>query len=429
MLYDRWLKVADAFRDETALLDVASGRRWTFGEIRSIVEGAEPLSGPVAVAEGRSPDFVLTVLKGWRFGLPVCPVEHGWSTRCGFDVPPGVAHMKSTSATGGNERWVAFTGAQLEADADNIVATMGLRRDMPNVGVISLAHSYGFSSLVTPLLLHGIPLYLAPSPMPESMRAVASLAPAVTLPAVPALWRTWLQVGAIPTNVRLAISAGAALPLRVEHDAYERFGLKIHNFYGSTECGGVAYDATAVPRSNPELAGAPMRNVRLSITESGCLRVEGSAVGERYWPEPGENLRGGVFVTSDLCDLDRHSDSVFIRGRADDMINVAGRKASPFVIESQIARHPRVKDCLVFGVPSREPGRGEDVVACVVIEGGGAEEQGLRNFLLGLVPSWQMPRDWLFADSIPVNQRGKTPRAEWRERVLASRQASQVPHP
>ena len=426
MLYDRWLEVADAFRGETALLEVASGRRWTFGELRSIVEAAEPPSDPAVVAEGRSADFILAVLKGWRFRLPVCPVEHGQSPSCGFAVPPGVAHMKSTSATGGKERWVAFTGAQLKADADNIVATMGLRRDMPNVGVISLAHSYGFSSLVTPLLLHGIPLYLAPSPMPESMRAIASLAPAVTLPAVPALWRTWLQVGAIPANARLAISAGAALPLRVEHEVFERFGLKIHNFYGSTECGGIAYDATAVPRSNPELAGSPMRNVRLSLTDSGCLRVEGTAVGERYWPDPGENLSGGTFITSDLCDLD--GDSVLIRGRADDMINVAGRKASPFVIESHLARHPAVKDCLVFGVPSREPGRGEDVVACVVIEGGSDEEQGLRDFLLGLVPPWQMPRDWLFVDSIPINQRGKTPRAEWRERVLASRQASRRPH-
>jgi long-chain acyl-CoA synthetase len=41
---------------------------------------------------------------------------------------------------------------------------MGLRPDWPNLGVISLAYSYGFSNLVLPLLLHGIPLFLAPSP-------------------------------------------------------------------------------------------------------------------------------------------------------------------------------------------------------------------------------------------------------------------------
>ena len=54
----------------------------------------------------------------------------------------------------GNPRAILFTVSQLMADATNIVDTMGLRADWPNLGVISLAHSYGFSNLITPLLLH-----------------------------------------------------------------------------------------------------------------------------------------------------------------------------------------------------------------------------------------------------------------------------------
>ena len=50
---------------------------------------------------------------------------------------------------------------------------MGLRADWPNLGVISLAHSYGFSNLILPLLLHGIPLILAPAPLPEIIRRAA----------------------------------------------------------------------------------------------------------------------------------------------------------------------------------------------------------------------------------------------------------------
>ncbi len=79
-----------------------------------------------------------------------------------------------TSATGGAPRMVAFTGEELVADADNIVATMGLRPDWPNLGVISLAHSYGFSNLVLPLLLHGIPLILVDAPLPETVRQAAT---------------------------------------------------------------------------------------------------------------------------------------------------------------------------------------------------------------------------------------------------------------
>ena len=102
-----------------------------------------------------------------------------------------IVHLKPTSATTGGARFVAFTAEQLAADAENIVATMGLRPDWPNLGVISLAHSYGFSNLVLPLLLHGIPLILAPAPLPEIIRRAAETETFLTLPAVPAMWRAW----------------------------------------------------------------------------------------------------------------------------------------------------------------------------------------------------------------------------------------------
>ena len=45
--------------------------------------------------------------------------------------------------------------------------------------------------------------------------------------------------------------------------------VKLHNFYGSTECGGIAYDADNAPRSVDAFAGAPMRNVSLSTNSDG----------------------------------------------------------------------------------------------------------------------------------------------------------------
>jgi len=122
---------------------------------------------------------------------------------------------------------VAFAAEQLAADPENIVATMGLRPDWPNLGVISLAHSYGFSNLVLHSCCTGIPLFLGPSPLPEALRrAAAEAGGPITLAAVPALWRAWLEAGAIPPNVRLAISAGAPLPLDLERAVYARHGLR-----------------------------------------------------------------------------------------------------------------------------------------------------------------------------------------------------------
>ena len=45
-------------------------------------------------------------------------------------------------------------------------------------------------------------------------------------------------------HLRLCISAGAPLPARVGEAFSARFGLKVHTFYGSSECGGIGYDAS-----------------------------------------------------------------------------------------------------------------------------------------------------------------------------------------
>lgn len=420
MLYELWRKVAAARRDELALRDAASGRSWTFGEVFAAAEGA-PVSNPacfngMAFPQGHTPDFLLGVLAGWREGRIVCPLEAG-------QLPPSVplppapcVHLKMTSATTGPARMVAFTGEQLAADAENIVATMGLRPDWPNLGVISMAHSYGFSNLVLPLLLHGVPLIICPSPLPEVVRRAAAGFAALTLPAVPALWRAWHDANALPPNVRLAISAGAPLLATFEQAVFAARGLKIHNFYGSTECGGIAYDASAAPRTQDACIGAPMQGVSLAVNELGCLEVRSRAVGETYWPESSPNLSGGVFQTSDLAEL--ADGQVFLRGRAGDLINVAGRKVWPAVIEAELAQHPAVSACLVFGTPDPAGDRNDLIVACVVAKSVLTGE-ALRTFLLETLPAWQIPRAWLFVESLAGNQLGKISRMEWRRKFQA----------
>jgi acyl-CoA synthetase (AMP-forming)/AMP-acid ligase II len=335
-------------------------------------------------------------------------------------VPKRIVHLKTTSASTGAARLVAFTAEQLMADATNIVETMGLCAEWPNLGLISLAHSYGFSNLVLPLLLHGIPLVLAGTALPEAVRSAADQFKHVTVAGVPALWRTWFDAGAITPSVRLAISAGAPLPLELEQAVFERYGVKIHNFYGSSECGGIAYDASGSPRSDAACVGAPMRHVDVRIAKDGCVEVRGAAVGEMYWPKPSSNLAGGVFKTSDLGEF--RDGRIYLRGRAGDQINVAGRKVLPEAIESALSRHPQVSACLVFGVPAMDAERGEAIVACVA---GPAElsAETLKQFAISNLPAWQVPREWWFVDSIESNHRGKLSRAEWRKRFLESRPA------
>jgi long-chain acyl-CoA synthetase len=412
MLYDRWREIAREFAGETALRDLPSGRAWTFAQLGAEAErsAAKP---PIVFPRGNTPEFVIAVLQAWQSGSVVCPIEPEQSPPQFRPPPAPIAHVKITSATSGAPKLVAFTAEQLAADAENIVATMGLRRDWPNLAFISLAHSYGFSNLITPLLLHGIPLVLGGPPLPEIVRRALSDSP-ITLAAVPALWRVWHEADALTPNVRLAISAGAPLPLAIERDVFAQRGLKIHNFYGASECGGIAYDASDAPRADAACAGAPMRNVSLNVNSSGCLEVRGANVAETYWPQPTEALGGGVYRTSDLVEL--KDGSVFLRGRAADVINVAARKVAPETIERALETHSAVRGCLVFGVPVDEE-RGETIIA-VIESAAEANAQALRQFLLERLESWQVPREFWFVESLGANARGKISRADWRQRFL-----------
>jgi acyl-coenzyme A synthetase/AMP-(fatty) acid ligase len=422
MLYERWQKVAQAGRNEIALHDLASGQSWTFEELSREAEAPLPGKPAMVYPQGHGAEFIFTVLRAWRSNAVVCPLEPHKQPSAVSCLPPPCCHLKTTPATTGAPRAVAFTEEQLAADADNIVATMGLRPDWPNLGVISLAYSYGFSNLVLPLLLHGIPLFLAPSPLPVVLRSAAPPCD-LTLAGVPALWRAWHEAGAILHNVRLAISAGAPLPLPLERGVFEEHGLKIHNFYGSTECGGITYDATATPRTDGASVGRPLKNVRVSIAPDGVLSVRSRAVGETYWPEPEDTLGEGRFQTCDYAEL--KDGEICLRGRNNDHINVAGRKVSPATIEQALREHEAVNECLVFGVPSIDADRIDLIVACVATDRRSTTEE-LKQFLLQKLPSWQVPREWWFVKSLGTNGDGKPSRAQWRRDFLENRAKQSV---
>ncbi|MBM3881873.1 MAG: long-chain fatty acid--CoA ligase [Verrucomicrobia bacterium] len=411
MLYDRWRQIVAQHRAERALCELASGRQWTFGELDRATDAPSASGSDLAYPRGHTAEFVLGVVRAWRSGRVVCPLEPDQAPPTVPRPPPGCVHLKITSATGGQPRAVAFTAAQLAADAANVVATMGLRPDWPNLGVISLAHSYGFSNLVTPLLLHGIPLILAPAPLPEVLRCALAAEPALTVPAVPALWRTWLEARVIHPHLQLAISAGAPLPSTLERAMFLEHGLKVHNFYGSTECGGIAYDNSPAPRADETCVGTPLLNVTVAVNELGCLEVRSPAVGQTYWPEPDRDLANGCFHTSDLAELE--GDRVCLRGRYGDVINVAGRKVSPDLIERALGGHPEVRSCVVFGAPAAHAERGEVIVAAVAAAPT-TNPRALQQHLLERLPAWQVPRAWWFVDDIAPNVRGKTSRAQWR---------------
>lgn len=422
MLHERWLETLNACAGRIAIAGPRGGV--TFAELGRLAESGPRCSRGEIVAvsaAGGMAEFAAGVIRCWRDGAVLVPCESqppDLSPHRG--LPPGIAHVKLTSGSTGEPRFVLFREEQLLADLDHIWETMGFDAGSRNLAVISPAHSYGFSHLVLPLLLRGMPLHEAADPLPGTMReCLRSTGPDYFLPAVPAMWRAWHLAGVLKNApITRAMSAGAPLPLELEREIFTGAGLKVHNFLGASECGGIAYDRGEIPREDAAFVGEPLRGVAVETADDGCLLVRSAAAGECYWPPAagrGEMLGGGVFKTSDIAEIT--DGKVRLLGRRSDAIHVAGRKVSPAEVEAAILACPQVRHCVVFGVPSRDAARQEEVAACVSAAGGIGEPELAAMAGERLAP-WQMPRHWWLNDELQADERGKTPRSVWRQRFL-----------
>jgi acetyl-CoA synthetase len=99
----------------------------------------------------------------------------------------------------------------------------------------------------------------------------------------------------------------------------------------------------------------------------------------------------------------------FLHGRADDALNVAGRKVGPAEVEGAAIEHEAINRAAAVGVPDDTTGTA--VVLYVVVEGDFAESDALRAEIRDLVGEDLgkpfRPREVLFVDEFPKTQSGK----------------------
>jgi acyl-CoA synthetase (AMP-forming)/AMP-acid ligase II len=322
---------------------------------------------------------------------------------------PECEFLKLTSGTTSRPRAIRFTAGQLAADCDNICETMGIGESDLNFGVIPFSHSYGFSNLITPLLCRGVPLVASEDRMPRAILEDLERAGATVFPGMPLFFEKLAGMEGAPAlpALRLCVSAGAPLPARVGEAFSARFSRKVHTFYGSSECGGIGYDAGGERVYEEGFVGRAMRNVEIApLEEGGRIAVRSAAVGDGYYPDPDPEVLGsGRFVPADLVRMGERG--MYLVGRATDVINIAGRKLNPAEVEARLALCPGVRQVVVFGVASVL--RNEEAVACV---SGCAEPDAVLRYARTVLSGWQVPKDVWLVDEVPVNERGKVSRRD-----------------
>ena len=297
-----------------------------------------------------------------------------------------------------------------------------------------LFFSYGFGGGVTFPLWAGATIVLCDElPSPEmSFRMIEKFRPTVYF-AVPTLYGRQLQaLEAGPrdlSSIRVAASAGEALPAPIFHKWREQTGVSILDGIGSTEVLHI-FISNRHDDIKPGTSGRPVPGYEVKIVdetgnpvapgEVGTLMVKGESNARCYWNNPQKTaliMRGEWLDTGDMYTIDEQGYYVNT-GRGDDMLKVGAMWCSPVEIESKLLEHPKVREAAVVG---RADDEGFVKPAAYVVlkstdDASDATVEELRQFCKSQLAGYKYPRWFTFVDELPKTVTGKIQRFKLRQR-------------
>jgi long-chain acyl-CoA synthetase len=154
----------------------------------------------------------------------------------------------------------------------------------------------------------------------------------------------------------------------------------------------------------------------LPAGQAGEVVARGDVVMPGYWNDlaaSADALRGGWLHTGDIGYFDDQG-YLFLLDRAKDMVISGGNNVYPREVEEVIILHPKVADCVVFGIPDEY--WGEAVHAVVVPKDGETlTAQEIIIFCGDHMAGYKKPKAVDFVGDLPVSGYGKILRREVRE--------------
>ncbi len=302
--------------------------------------------------------------------------------------------------TGGStdtpEGWVK-TPRNMFAEARYQATALGISRDDIFLSTVPPNHIYGLLFSVLVPFVSSARVLKEIYAFPREIFRAAEDYRATILVSVPVHYRIFNTDALERHELRMALSSAGVLAREDALFFRERTGLDVVEVYGSTETGGIA-----TRRRFPDgESWRPMDPVAWKIRE-GKLCVSSTFLSPTLPCD-----EDGFFMTADCVDPDGYNRFI-LRGRADDIVKIGGKRVDMSAVQSKLKQIPGVRDAVVVAIPAGK-GRQNELAALVATD---LDVLHVKRHLAMVSEAYAVPRRVVVVSEIPMTPAGKYARTE-----------------
>jgi acyl-CoA synthetase (AMP-forming)/AMP-acid ligase II len=335
-----------------------------------------------------------------------------------------IASIIFTSGSTGRPKGVTLSHRNIAENTKSIIQYLTLCSEDRIMVILPFYYVYGKSLLNTHFAVGGSLIiensFIYPNIVLEKMHKGS----ATGFAGVPSTFTILLNRSSIGKyafpSLRYITQAGGPMPPSVIKRVAEVFpGKDIFIMYGATEASArLTYLHPSKLWEKLGSIGKAIPGVRIEIKredesvanngEIGEIVAYGENIMQGYWTDfaaTSNVLKGGGYHTGDLAYRDEDG-YIFLVGRKDDVIKIAGHKVSTREVEDLIYEIREVHEAAVVGVDDEILGTRIDVFV-VKINGASLTEKEILDYCRQRIPLYMVPSAVKFLDYIPKNESGK----------------------
>ncbi|MBI5922899.1 MAG: long-chain fatty acid--CoA ligase [Betaproteobacteria bacterium] len=334
--------------------------------------------------------------------------------------PEDVAALLYSSGTTGFPKGVALTQHNIHSNIALPPKYSDYRPGDKLAAFLPLFHVYGQNYIMNAAILAGITMVLFQRFVPDVVLRAIGAERITHVFAVPTIYIALLNMdlsGYDLSSLRYEMSAAATMPEEISRRWTERFGRRVYEGYGLTECSPFAcyndahehrFGSVGRAVDGFELKIFDEEDRELPAGEQGEIVIRGEGVMQGYWnraEESAQALRGGWLHTGDVGRMDQQG-YVYITDRVKDMINVSGFKVWPAEVEQFLYKMAGIQELAVYGLPAGA--KGEEVAVAVVQKpGANLSADDVIAYCRENIAAYKVPAQVNFVSELPKSPSGK----------------------